>query len=183
MKKTSSGFTIVELLIVIVVIAILAAITIVAYNGLQQRARDSQRDVDVATIQKALDLYYIDNGQYPVSSCSSSCAINTAWSTTADASWQNLANQLVPAYVSSFPRDPVSKQTVGYPWNDAGGYDYSYSAWSPPYCGVTGTRQGYTLVYKYEGKANVNTGSSSCTATVVGPYGGSAASNIYKLNK
>ena len=41
--KRRTGFTIVELLIVIVIIAILAAITIVAYNGLQQRARDSQR--------------------------------------------------------------------------------------------------------------------------------------------
>ena len=40
MKKTTSGFTIVELLIVIVVIGILAAITIVAYNGVQNRANE-----------------------------------------------------------------------------------------------------------------------------------------------
>lgn len=38
-KQRSSGFTIVELLIVIVVIGILAAITVVAYNGIQQRAK------------------------------------------------------------------------------------------------------------------------------------------------
>lgn len=56
------GFTIVELLIVIVVIAILAAISIVAYNGIQQRARDSQRKNDVAAIAKALKLYRVDNG-------------------------------------------------------------------------------------------------------------------------
>lgn len=41
MRKTVSGFTIVELLIVIVVIAILAAITIVAYNGIQQRSNNT----------------------------------------------------------------------------------------------------------------------------------------------
>lgn len=56
------GFTIVELLIVIVVIAILATITIVAYNGVQQRARDSARKNDVASIVKALKLYSVDNG-------------------------------------------------------------------------------------------------------------------------
>lgn len=65
MQKTKSGFTIVELLIVIVVIAILAAISIVAYNGIQQRARDAERAQDIATIQKVLEMYYIDNGTFP----------------------------------------------------------------------------------------------------------------------
>jgi prepilin-type N-terminal cleavage/methylation domain-containing protein len=61
MKKTTSGFTIVELLVVIVVIAILAAITIVAYNGIQARARDTQRIQDIKTIAKAHELYNIKN--------------------------------------------------------------------------------------------------------------------------
>ena len=50
------GFTIVELLIVIVVIGILAAITIVAYNGVQTRARDAKRASDLSAVAKPLKL-------------------------------------------------------------------------------------------------------------------------------
>jgi prepilin-type N-terminal cleavage/methylation domain-containing protein len=64
MRKTSSGFTIVELLVVIVVIAILAAITVVAYNGIQVRARDSQRLQDIKSIEKALRIYLVQNGSF-----------------------------------------------------------------------------------------------------------------------
>lgn len=59
------GFTIVELLIVIVVIGILAAITIVAYNGIQLRARDADRVSDISQIQKKLEIYKAINGVYP----------------------------------------------------------------------------------------------------------------------
>lgn len=65
----ASGFTIVELLIVIVVIAILAAISIVAYNGIQGRARDSERKTELASLKKALHYYYADNGDYADAGC------------------------------------------------------------------------------------------------------------------
>jgi len=60
MKKTTSGFTIVELLIVIVVIGILAAITIVAYSGIQARSRDAARKNDLAGAVKALEIRALD---------------------------------------------------------------------------------------------------------------------------
>lgn len=60
-----SGFTIIELLIVIVVIGILAAITIVAYNGVQQRARVSAVSSALAQATKKLALYQVDNSGYP----------------------------------------------------------------------------------------------------------------------
>ena len=64
-QTIDSGFTIVELLIVIVVIAILAAITIVAYNGIQARANDSAVQSNLRQISQQLSIFYVDNSQYP----------------------------------------------------------------------------------------------------------------------
>ena len=60
-----NGFTIVELLIVVVVIAILASITIVSYNGVKNRAQDSRRMQDVQSIVAALEAHKILLGNYP----------------------------------------------------------------------------------------------------------------------
>ncbi|MDB5187273.1 MAG: exported protein of unknown function [Candidatus Saccharibacteria bacterium] len=61
------GFTIVELLIVIVVIGILAAITIVAYNGVQNRARTVTAQANAQEAQNKSETYAADtgNGSYP----------------------------------------------------------------------------------------------------------------------
>jgi len=57
MKRTShGGFTIVELLIVVVVIAILAAITIVAYNGVQQQAKSSALKSEMSQLQRKIQV-------------------------------------------------------------------------------------------------------------------------------
>lgn len=61
------GFTIVELLIVIVVIGILAAITIVAYNGIQQRAKATTVQADLANSAKKMALDNVNNGSYALS--------------------------------------------------------------------------------------------------------------------
>lgn len=64
-RSRQYGFTIVELLIVIVVIGILAAITIVAYNGIQNRANDGAVRSDLANAAKKFEIYKIDYGTYP----------------------------------------------------------------------------------------------------------------------
>ena len=63
--NTHHGFTIVELLIVIVVIAILAAISIAAYTNIRNRANDSVIKQDLANFAKAAKLYYAENGVFP----------------------------------------------------------------------------------------------------------------------
>ena len=60
-KNKQSGFTIVELLIVIVVIGILAAITIVAYNGIQERARTSSVMSALSQASKKIKTWQVDN--------------------------------------------------------------------------------------------------------------------------
>jgi len=55
--QKQKGFTIVELLIVVVVIAILAAITIVAYNGIQNRARTSAMQSELVSAAKKIEVY------------------------------------------------------------------------------------------------------------------------------
>ncbi|MDO8591795.1 MAG: type II secretion system protein [bacterium] len=64
-KAAAKGFTIVELLIVIVVIGILAALVVVTYNGIQQKARDTERKTDINALHGQLEAYQAQNGKYP----------------------------------------------------------------------------------------------------------------------
>lgn len=64
-SRNKSGFTIVELLIVVVVIAILAAITLVSFNGITNRANDAAVKSDLSTLKKRIDLFVVDNQRRP----------------------------------------------------------------------------------------------------------------------
>lgn len=64
-QRRQEGFTIVELLIVIAVIAILALLVVTTYSGIQARSRDSQRQSDVAAIQTQLEAFYANESYYP----------------------------------------------------------------------------------------------------------------------
>jgi prepilin-type N-terminal cleavage/methylation domain-containing protein len=167
------GFTIVELLIVIVVIGILAAITVVAYSTVQVKARDADRKTDVATIIKMMESYYALNGRYPASG--GSTAINGSWSTTADASWQTFAAQFSPSVGSTLPVDPQVSGTPAI----SGGSNYDIYVNTGTYCG-SAVGQMYLLVYHLEGSAQVNKASGDCTTDPLNYY--SAGSN-YRVAK
>ncbi|MHB1008167.1 MAG: type II secretion system protein [Propionibacteriaceae bacterium] len=113
------GFTIVELLIVVVVIAILAAITVVAFNGIQQRARDSVRADDLATIKKALLLYQVDHGGVQFTSTYGGNGPGGGWNISSSTNWLTF---LEPTY-GKMPRDPVN---TGITDPTISGLTYSY---------------------------------------------------------
>jgi len=98
----SKGFTIVELLIVIVVIAILAAITIVAYNGIQARAHTTAQKTTAENLAKKVEAYNAITNAYPI------------WHTTNDAATQlnaDPSSSLTGAGISLLSSDPTSSSS------------------------------------------------------------------------
>lgn len=104
-----------ELLIVVVVIAILASISVVAYNGIQTRARDSQRSSDISAIKKALELYKINNNGYPTCDGGTYIAGNNTVSRVC--SIHQITGLLTNDYLGKEFRDPV----------DSGNFRYNYA--------------------------------------------------------
>lgn len=154
-----SGFTIVELLIVIVVIGILAAITVVAYNGIQTRAKDQARISKIKEISKAIEAYYVDNGHYPqaqdANGSESSCGSQTENWGHCDRS-RTLSLALAP-YMKFTPESLSSTAP------DAVGNNYYYTSYPA-------TRpQTYGLLVYLAGDAGQNDGGYYAGAYEVGP--------------
>lgn len=105
-NKKQFGFTIVELLIVVVVIAILATITAVAYSGITDRAKYSDEQSDISSLNKAVLMYYADNGKYPSPTNVSGCT--NGWCGWDQATGDNFIPGLSPKYVSATPQMPAS---------------------------------------------------------------------------
>lgn len=95
MKKNKTGFTLIEMLVVITLISVLMGLALVAYQGARKSAVDGKRKADLEQIRSALEMCYADNGEYPV----------------------NIYNDITcgtKTYFTGTPKDPISGAVYYY---------------------------------------------------------------------
>lgn len=115
--KQTNGFTLIELMIVMIILGILAVIGISAFISSQIKGRDSHRKGDLKTIAQGLELYYNDKGQYPTDDGAGglkgcwTVGGNTPADCTANQVWQDTNGTI---YAPAFPADPVANQKYYY---------------------------------------------------------------------
>lgn len=110
MKK---GFTLIEVLVAVTIIAVLVSIGVVSYSSVNKRSRDAKRKGDVEQLRSALEMYRADIGSYP----------NLGGGSWVDAS--GLSVTLVSAYLPAIPSDPKGTQ---YHYKATSLYVYCLSA-------------------------------------------------------
>ena len=127
-KTSKKGFSLVELLVVITIIAIMSVAAYTAVGGQTVKAKNSRRTQDISTIQQALELYYVEKGVYPDTADVPDPAQTNhkTFNTT----------QLDTKYLSKTPVDPWSTDTLKIP--------YSYN--------INGTKKQYQLAATLEGE-------------------------------
>ncbi len=104
--KKTKGFSLIELLVVLAIIVILAALIIVNINQARMSGRDSKRIADVASIELALGLYNNANKDYPA--FSGWAAATEVVGSPEQANWIALSGYLEP-YQNPIPKDPLNK--------------------------------------------------------------------------
>jgi prepilin-type N-terminal cleavage/methylation domain-containing protein len=105
MMHAKRGFTLIELLVVIAIIGLLATFAVVSLSGTTSKVRDATRKSDLKAIQKALELYYADNGIYP-SSGGSYRGTCPNWGSYGRTGSTGYIPNLAPSEISILPADP-----------------------------------------------------------------------------
>lgn len=121
-KSSKSGFTLVELLVVIGVIAIIMVAFFPNFMGVRQRARDNQRKSDLKQIQNAMELYKLDqaNPQYAPTGAFAPALCGQCWTS------QNGCGGNV--YMKKFPCDPLNPTPYIYRLDSNDPLKYTLSA-------------------------------------------------------
>ena len=113
LRNIKKGFTLVELLIVIIIIAVLAAIAIPKFSNSSQRSKESSLRANLKLVRNAIDLFRADTGAFPATmaglTASTTSGLNAAAATCTIAAtdWRG-------PYLQAVPVDPVSGVAMTY---------------------------------------------------------------------
>lgn len=186
MKKKANAFTIVELLIVIVVIAILAAISIVAYTGIQQRANNTAIKSAASQAFKAVQAYIASEDSYPLRVNNSFACITTQSGCAGGAGSIYTANatfdtnmQKTGSLTKSVPTSGADRYGVTYHYDAARTLNGEarpaiilyYLQGTNQQCGLPATNSwGQAMLSSTTGYTTGNTdGKTSCFISIPGP--------------
>lgn len=143
------AFTLIELLVVISIISFLSSITLASLNTARAKGRDAFRIQSLKELQKAVELYYDKNGEYPRCNRDSNGNLTSnEWCSGCNnpTGFKNVLNVLVTdGYMKQIPTDPTESQ--------AGGQCFTYEYVSRP------------------GATTTDTGRFGCGGIEVGNYG------------
>ncbi|PCJ55284.1 MAG: hypothetical protein COA70_03350 [Planctomycetota bacterium] len=135
-----SGFTIIEMLIVVTILAMLAGILIPVLEDAAASSRDSRRGSDLKTMQTALASFHRVNGNYPIVPAWQGDASSIGSNNGYDGS--GYVPGLVPDFMPALPKDPspdLPNATEGYQYrSDATGDNYKFVALGGPETFPTG---------------------------------------------
>lgn len=140
-SRNNQGFTIVELLVVIVVIGILAAISIIAYNGIQDRAQLTKSLAAVDSFEKALQMHKAETGSFPIPQVGNTVCLGGPYPATdgfpagACSITRNSAGTITSQIVVNEPLNAILAQQMSplpivdtkvYKLSDSSGWTYEY---------------------------------------------------------
>jgi general secretion pathway protein G len=96
--RRSAGFTLVEIMVVVVILGILAVLIVPRVLGRSDEARQAAAKHDIATIMQSLKLYRLDNGRYPTNDQGLQALVTKPTSAPAPSNWK--------PYLDKLPKDP-----------------------------------------------------------------------------
>ncbi|MDD5466137.1 MAG: type II secretion system protein [Candidatus Omnitrophica bacterium] len=123
--KYKRGFTLIELLVVVAILGILASVGLGQFFTAQKRGRDTQRKESLASIARALEMYYNDYKQYPLSTGGNEGKIAIPGGETID--WGGEFTDGKTTYMKQLPEDPADNAHYFYMSTD--GTSFKLYAW------------------------------------------------------
>ncbi|MEI7452061.1 MAG: prepilin-type N-terminal cleavage/methylation domain-containing protein [Candidatus Falkowbacteria bacterium] len=163
MKNKKSAFTLIELLVVIAIIGILATIAVVALQNARAKARDARRVADVKQIQTALELFFNDQGRYPLVDEFASGAL---FSTSTNGTTTYMAK--IPTAPTP-PEGTCSSANNNYSYVSSDGYSYtlSFCLSGPTGSLKAGINTASPIGIAYGGVGAGTSNSCSCTSALL----------------